>query len=554
MPIGSEPPFIQIDFSGGMNLFDQADKAAPDEYGLSFNVRSRKKSLFGVKEPLEDEDAPMGKKQGIFAFDRYLLLFCRGHAYYKDVNTSGWTQVADFAMDPDVNIYYTQAVPASTLNYKRRLAAESTVAGNAAESGMLLDPLSVNGTLGGLVVQDGINRPWIIFSDATAAQIQSYEEWTEDQREYVPVGKNMAFVNGILFVVSSNRKRLYRSVSGRPLDFVVNVTVSGNKGGNADTTAYSPSYSDITALFPLNSGELLVGTAFSCHPIEFNYDRLIFGEPTFLNRKTIFAGIVNQQSIIDKLGDYVFIDYDGLRSFNAVSQNTNEGRNSIFSARVQPLFEGIKQQEDFSCVAQFQDYLFFGAFTTRGFGNVVYDTTRERWQSFDRYGIGAIKQFGIATFDVNPRIFAITDTKVYELFAGTDYAESMLSTGAYSVDTAQGELKLLSARCVFSKSDSQVPVRVTEYTNDMRGATVHQTMPKHSLGIKYPVAYPVRFAGNFVSNLRFAFTGINNIGRKCFVTVKWANAAALDQVELDVEVKTSATSRKQQMQTYASPN
>src|ERR1044071_7680228 len=106
----------------------------------------------------------------------------------------------------------------------------------------------------------------------------------------------MAYLNGILFIVSPDRKRLYRSVSGRPLDFVVNVTQSGDKGGNAETVSYAVSQEDITCLTPLNSGELFVGTIDGCFPLQLNYDSTIFQEPTFINKDGLSAGVINQWS------------------------------------------------------------------------------------------------------------------------------------------------------------------------------------------------------------------------------------------------------------------
>src|SRR5205823_6881184 len=185
-------------------------------------------------------------------------------------------------------------------------------------------------------------------------------------REYVPIGSLMAYLNGILFVVNGNK--IYRSVSGRPLDFVVNVDINGNKGGNADTVSYSVSSENITALKTLNSGQLFVGTLLNCFPIDLNYDSVIFQEPTFNNRAGMSVGIVNQQSFVDILGDYAWIDIDGLRSFNAVNQLTNEGRDSVFSQYVNSLFLN-SVQGNLQASFVYRNHGYFAVKTT--FGNVV---------------------------------------------------------------------------------------------------------------------------------------------------------------------------------------
>jgi len=76
---------------------------------------------------------------------------------------------------------------------------------------------------------------------------------TEDRREYVPVGKQMLWHDGILYVVSPNGKQIFRSVTGRPLDFMVNITPSGDKDpleavGGASSVSHSVDFEPITSI------------------------------------------------------------------------------------------------------------------------------------------------------------------------------------------------------------------------------------------------------------------------------------------------------------------
>src|SRR6266496_3876628 len=310
---------IQNDFSGGLNLFTHDAALNPNEYGLAFNVLNRTTALEAIKDDLEDIHAPIGKKQGLFAFDKYLVLFNAGLCYYRNVDDEAWTQINDIYVDSSVDYIFAQAVPASTFNFKRVLSIPDQIDGTSTNTNVTVQPIEINTLNAGLVVQDGVNQPWFITPYAVASRLNRYSQWTLENRSYVPIMRQMAYINGILFGISPDKKKLYRSVSGRPLDFVVNIDINGNKGGDADTVSYAVSYDDINCIRPLNSGELLVATGRTCFPIELNYNKTIFQEPTFLNQKPISAGVVNQESFIDILGDYAFIDFDGLRSFNALS-------------------------------------------------------------------------------------------------------------------------------------------------------------------------------------------------------------------------------------------
>jgi len=438
--------YSQSDFSGGLNLFDSDAKLADNEYCLASNIRIRTNDIVCAKDKEEDTTAPAGLKQGLYAFDNYLLLFCRGSAFYKDVALdTPWTQVNNFNMSTEATRIFTEAVPASTLNFERRLQEKNRADGSSSETNLDVNPLIRTGpSLSGLVCQDGgTTQPYIIYPNAQAAIIREYNAWTKDFREYVPRGRQMKYMNGILFVVSPDGKSLYRSVSGRPTDFVVNVNSTGDKGGNADTTSYAVGYNPITCLSALNSGELFVGTAESCHPVEFNYERTIFAEPTFLNRRTFSAGIVNQFSFIDILSDYTFIDIDGLRSFNAVLQQQSEGRNSIFSSRVSRAFAGIKQTDLTSAAIVFDNYSFFAVNTIYGYRIGIYDNNRLVWVSFDNLGLDQpIKQFAIAKQSTNPTLYGITSDKVYKLYSSETNLQGDITFKAATSGKAESRVKL----------------------------------------------------------------------------------------------------------------
>ncbi len=541
---------IQDDYSGGMNLFSHSTKLAPNEYGLSFNILNRTSALEVVKDDVEDILAPIGFKQGIFAFDKYLVTFVAGLCYYRNVDDTAWTKIDDLFVNPSVNLVFAQAVPASTFNFKRKLDETNKIDGTGANTNVTTEATLISTTNSGLVVQDGISQGWFISPTAVASRLNRFSDWTLDNRSYVPIMRQMAFMNGILLGIAPDKKRIFRSVSGRPLDFVVNVNKTGNRGGDATTTAYAVGYNDINCLKPLNSGELLVGTAKNLFPIEFNYDKTIFQEPTFLNRHPLSVGITNQESFIDILGDYAFIDFDGLRSFNAVSLLTNEGRNSVFSILISKVFQDIKQVVTETACIVFNNFAYFSFKTIYGNVLAVYDTLRQKWSSFIQVA-EPIKQFAVADESENPTLYGITDTKVLKLFQSTSYREAKFRPRAISPQKASEEIKLQNVRAVFDESTSKDQVTVTEIINNKFRKSVNQTLASKAPGILIPVTYPISYYGSGVlDDLNFNFQQLGKTGWKLETEIRWSNSAKLLLHQTQADEITNNTAIQQQASNY----
>ncbi len=520
--------YVQSDFSGGMNIFGSEVKIADNEYGLASNIRIRTNDLICAKEPVEDEQAPDGLMQGLYAFDVYLLLFCRGAAFYKDVTdpNSEWTQINNFAMSTTAPRIYVEAVPASTLNFERKLQEGDRADGSSSETNLDVNPqIRQSSSLSGLVCQDGgTTQPFIIFPDATAAQLKPYEQWTKTLREYVPKGKQMKYMNGILFIVAPDGKTIYRSVSGRPLDFVVNVKADGDKGGNADTTSYNIGYNAVTCLSSLNSGELFVGTSETCHPVEFNYDRTIFAEPTFFNRRSFSAGVVNQFSFIDILSDYTFIDIDGVRSFNAVQQQQSEGRNAIFSSRISKAFEGIKQADLTSAAFVFDNYSFFAVNTVYGYRVAVYDNNRLVWVALDDLGLAnPIKQFAAAKQSTDPTLYGITEDKVYRLYKSDEELQGDVRFKGFTAGTAAAKVKLQNVYVTFDGGVTSGLATIDQLVNNGTTApSITRTVPLD--GTSEPV--------------RFNFQSQGKEGWKVQPRLRWQNEASIPSISVYADIIT----------------
>jgi hypothetical protein len=503
---------IQSNFSGGMNLFNQDVILGEGEYGRAFNIRNRKASLQPVRAAVEDTDIADGKKQGIYGFDNYIVAFVGGRAYYKDVVTDGdWTLIAELYLDPTVDYIYTEAVPASTFNFERKLASASQLGGTDANNPVNTTTLIINGTPSCLVVQDGINQPWIIIvTDGVVStrKAQRYDEWTITVREYVPIMKQMQYTaDGILFGIAPDGVTIYRSVSGRPLDFVINVKVDGNKGGDAATTAYSVGSNTINFIGEFGNG-LIVGTKKGMILLELNYAKTIFAEPTFRRVGRVSAGIVNHFSFIsylhaDGLNDYYFVDFDGMRYLNVI-RDANEGRNTSFSLRV-----GRLPYQTTTAAVVFDDYSLFSLGTEEGNVIGVFDNTRKQWVCFDDIGDDdAIKMFAVADQTSSPKLYCITDGKLYQLYAGESYLTASVNFKA-SV-AGRDNLKLQNANIVLTDAIANSNATVTAVVdgNEVK-ALIKQTTSDN------------------VDNLYYNFQNLAKQGWKCSLKVEWSDASEL---------------------------
>lgn len=541
-------PYLQSDFSGGMNLFADDTGIGDNEYVIGINVRNRTACLEAISDAEQDSSAPTGLKQGLYAFDKYLVLFNNGLAYYKNIITdSSWTQIAVVSLDPKIARIYAEAVPQSVQNNPRKLIDATQINGTPLQPSVKITPELIPGSTGGLICQDGKNQPFIINSDGTARRLQTYQQWTLASREYVPIMRQMKFINGILIGVAPDLKTLYRSVSGRPLDFVVAVDLQGNKVATAQETSYSVGPFDVTCLAALNSGELFVGTLKTCHPITFNYAQTIYAEPTFLNTKTMAVGVANNFSFADVIGDYTFIDLDGLRSFNAVNSDQNEGRTSIFSIKLMKALQKrvngvrmtIKQNVNTCCEIVFNNYTLYSI--TVVIDDVetpvvaVFDNARQVWTSFDILTLdGSIKQFAVADQSDNPTVYAITSTSVYKLYSSSTFAEAQIRGRAVTSGMISARLKANYLYACFESSDTDA-IATAGIKVDNRAEVQMQLPTIGDLGIDV---------------LTFSFLSTGMQGWKIQPVFRWQTDAVLNQIQMDFNTNTSKVDIKQAGRNY----
>ena len=457
--------------------------------------------------------------QGVYTIGDFILLAKNGELKYKHRLASTWVSVWEagdaLRMDTSAQMYF-QAVPGSIINFERQSknADEATGLGDNNSIKLRYDTTPWVKTVAGVVIQNGIDQPRLVEfrTTSTGAQVsgrlcKTFTEWGtgssgEETREYVPIGKQMLFFDGKLYVVSPDGTKIYHSVTGRPLDFVVPINTSGAKiasseaAGGAEVVSYSVSYESITCISALNTDSIFVSTRTASYAVTPNYNHTLFGEPTFSKKYLFSASVVNQHSFVDILGDFAFIDAEGLRSFNAVQQLRNEGRNSAFSLSVAKLFQGIVQNGAVTAAISFDNYSFFAVNTIHGFGVLVYDGTSRKFVSLDMVGIGDaeteapsnapdtttfrkrdanlgyVTQFTKIDSDTTHELYALTSKgKLLQLYAGAKYLPASLVTQAWSTGDPRVEQKPQELRLLFNSVEAWEANSITLTSGSYSGTT-----------------------------------------------------------------------------------
>lgn len=498
--------------------------------------------------------------QGIFTAQNYMIVFINGKAYYKNYGNplvTEFTEIAGFQMSATAPRIYSWLVPGSTVNFTR---VASTDTPNADIS------LGAAGAASNscLICQDGTSRPQLIFTNAQTRQAKSFAKWSLNDREYVPVGLMGIWFNGKNYIVSPDRKKIYHSVTGRPLDFVIAVDEdTGEKlgdaifGEEAERTAHQVDYEEITALKILNTGNgFYVSTLNASYIVSPNFESLLWGEPTFDQTFLFSTGALNESSIADSIGDTTLINSSGIRSFNAVLQFQNEGKNSPLHASIANLFgpEDNPIEQDVTASIAFNDYLYYAVNTIFGYGILVFDTTRQVFVSFDQFPeVSAIREFRVLTRSGGDRrLFALDNTgKVWELYGNTTTA----TCKCYIRDWSTNDPEILQIprrfKAVFENIETNGTVIATVFCDKFETDSSEETLEQNILPVLFPVEPP--FGGyqkDTVENLTFTFQSLPECW-KAGVLLEWSVMADLVTVGIVSEIEQRVSSIEQQAKLYA---
>lgn len=565
----------QETFIDGLDFISKDTQISPNGYYYLVNARQRLGSIQPNKKPLRISGIPSGNKQGIIAVGDILIAFVDGSAYYNVDGQTTWIKISNFTLDANVEKLYSIAVPAGTVAYVRKLNSSL----NAADPIVKTYTLTVNGTPSAILVQDGINQPQLILENGlggfTARAAQTYTQWANNalSREYVPIGTQMFIVDAKLFVVNPSKHAIYHSISGRYLDFMVNIDVNGDKLateslGGADSVSFNFDADEITCCQAVGiPSSFVYGTARVTRIITLDYNNPILGEPQPYVSEIVVTGLVNEDSFVDILGDYACIDFEGVKSFNAVKTFKFEGRNSIFSLMLSRLLEtttssGVKKTiKQTRCRAiVFNNYALFNLDTTWSNLLVIYDTILQKWVALDITKVNAIKQFAIVETEEQSKLYAINVLdELYQLYGSTENETGQLHTRAFAnvVQSQEGIEKVVSKGEYFKPSfedgSENAVVRLVEMANGEYSQQVLQNLPENLAGIQFPFQFPIIFNNRpRAETLTFNLARAGLKGNKLSYVVQWNTDAKLCGFELMTRDEDAPVSKEQMERTYAS--
>lgn len=533
--------FIKSDFSGGLNRRDDTTKLQPSEYPLLVNARSRYNALEPIYSAVKQTSGlPTDVLfQGVYAAGSIVLVFAGGLAYYKDfsASSSNFTQVVGFTMSETAAYFYVEFVPASSRNFIRKTTGTPNAAVNLGNT--------ISQTPQCAIVQDGTNQPWIINSDGTARISKNYNQWATDAREYVPIGKQMLYHNGILYVVSPDGSQIFRSVTGRPLDFVVAIDNNGAAVADAGAVSFAVDYGAVSCIRPLNTdaNAIFVGTSYRSYMVIPSFDTTLYGEPTYNNVPLFTTGPLSQFAFIELLGDSAFITFSGIRSFNAVQQLKREGKNAPFSTEIAPFLDDIIQ--DTVAAINFDDYALFAVKTIYGDGVMVYDTLTNKWTAMDKLtGISGIKQFAEIKIPGTRRLFFITALGLYEYYGSSSVEQAGWYFGDFTTSQPDIQHKPEVLNLVFSEPLETGVVRARVYTDSKMGGTAYGNIDTPVTPMSLTNRFPFGVSSQDRVRVIRLDIGRERTGYKQGVYVEWAFPATLLSAQLDTitEANTEAQS------------
>lgn len=564
----------QDSFIAGLDLVSPDTQVSTTGYTWLVNGRTRYGYIQPTTLPIEITNAPAGLKQGIISVGNSTIVFIAGKAWFKLFNTTQWVLVPNFNLDATVPNIYSIAVPASSRDYVRKLNSSGSVTDSML---LLVDSRSV-GMPTGIVCQDGKNQPqFITFNETnnvfTARTLGTFTTWKPTTPEYVPVGLFMMFLDQKLFIVSADQSQVYQSISGQPLNFMMNVDTSGNKAaseaiGGAATTSFAFDYDPITCLQAVNvSDSFIYATKNTTRVLTLNFTTTVFGEPLPNQAAIIATGITNQYALADINGDYALGTGEGIRNFNAVQQLQFQGRNSVFSKMVSKLFTNLRQT--YSVFFDFDDYAIFNVNTVCGTLSAVYDTISGTWMALDLFtGVAQILQVAIIDLPNELICYAITsDNKIWQLYSiNATAAQPYTLTRAYSTIGANQyyegiasyanttgpitEIKSQKIDLVFRDGTVGGTVYCTEFVDGVEQKTISKSLDAASTVITYeqlPAIQPlIEPEGERVT---FNFNNTPS-GFKISYAITWNTDASLMKIRLittDMNKQTSNTSKSKDL-------
>lgn len=522
------------DFTGGINRKDGVDKLADSEYPLGINLRVRANNVAPIKKAAKLTGINAALFQGCEGIENYLIVAADGYLYWRDLSQedSNFAYFRDAAgapivMDPSARIHF-KAIPASSINRKR-----VPVTANVANTEVNYTA-TVNGSPAAILVTDGVSQPAVVFLDGSGRRTKSYAEWTDEDPEYVPIGSIMYYNGNTVYMLSPDGKYLYRSVSGMPLNFVIVLDNNGAKAGDAVESAYRYSYERTTALSPLyGSTDFMASTATQGFRIQIDYTNVFFGEPSH-TRVGLASGAIHHYGVTTIGADTVFVDANGIKSFNAIAAVASKAEVDPFSLKVQPLMNGVLQQ--YPCAISLRDYTYFSVNTIFGQGIMVYDETLRVFVSLDLDPrLTDVIRFTTINTQPQQKLVVCTTTGIYIYEDSDEYAEAGFYYGEISSPTPAQESSAIRLRVRFTEVFENGTVTVLNYVDGKLDKTIQQELLADDVTIPaYPWTTPTPVTDNKLSaTLNFQYEGDLCSGSLLGFWIKFAFNAQLNALHLE---------------------
>ena len=388
----------QSSFASGMHSGYTPFKVPESGYRLGFNCRVRSNVVEGAFKPIRIP-APVGNFQALFPLDDKLILVSNGTPYQVKPDTNDFTALSVPILDPSETLVYHQTVPAPTAFFQKDA------------SGNLVFNERISSQPECVVLQDGKSQPPIITPQLGVRRTNTYAQWSYNNPEYVPVGRQMTYNGSALYVAAVDGRSIYRSVSGRPLDFVQAIS-DGEKQGDATSTSFSVATSVLSALWPSQAGGILGATYYKMYGAVPDFSAPTqFDEPYMSPTELFPVGCVSQYATVTANGETLFVSPQGIMTFNQTMQAKRESNNTPFGAAITDF---LVRPITYAACETANDYVFFGLSTIFGDGIVVYDLRLNTFVSIDI--VGRVKEFAILRSSGVDRLFFITfGNELYEM-------------------------------------------------------------------------------------------------------------------------------------------
>ena len=486
----------QFSFLGGMDTRIEPSKLGNTKYPLLFNGRIKRNTIKPVRKHLK-LDAPAGEKQGLYAAGNLLVLFVNGYAYWKDVTSSvlAWQGLADWTPMKTTGRIYAEVVP---ISYYQGTISYDNSNPDLGDTNKITFPGLEAPTAAQLFVTDGTNRR-VINPDGSWRKVQEYNDWTTSSPEYVPLCVLPKRAGQKLYCVDPvNRNKIYHSVSGRFLDFVINRNSTGDKNGDAETTFKAVDFNPTTALIPLSDGALFVGTLYASYVVVPDYSDTFFGEP-LLPESTLFpTGPVNERSFagINHNGAYdmAFITQLGIQSFNVTKQARFESNNFPLGTPIADILDGIQAN---TAACNFDLYALFSVSTVYGKVVLVYDNTLEAFVSIDT-GFGEVVDFAVVKTNGQQKLyFTNSADELFEAYGDTVNAICRVQIGDFAYTTEVGQVagvqyRANNVKLQFGDVKESTDIQVSLYADKKLIQTAGRSISPADLveAVPWPVPYP----------------------------------------------------------------